>query len=218
MRTLIGLLAMAGLVAAVPPAAATDAGWTARFDQPGDVGWNYDGARAIAADAAGNVAVTGYTEAGTSSFSEDFATVRYDAAGRLLWSRTYDGPGGDHDVPEAVAVDGAGNVYVTGRSYGAGTESDYATIKYGPAGDVLWVRRYDSPDHGYDAAWAMAVDAAGNAYVKGAASGDGSYDTDYATIKYDRPAMSCGRRRTTGPGPARTRRSPSPSTASAACT
>jgi uncharacterized delta-60 repeat protein len=186
MRTLIGLLALTGLISAVvPTAAAADDGWTARYDQPGDVGWNYDGARAIAADAAGNVAVAGYTEAATASFSTDFATVRYDAAGRLLWARAYDGPGGHYDYPAAVAVDGSGNTYVTGRSYGAGTDSDYATIKYCPAGDVAWVRRYDSPDHGYDTAWAIAIDAAGNVYVTGAASGNGSYDTDCATLKYD---------------------------------
>jgi hypothetical protein len=139
MGTLVGVLATAVLIAVVEPAYAAD-GWTARFDQPGDVGWNYDGARGIAADAAGNVAVTGYTEAATEGFTTDFATVRYDAAGRLLWARAYDGPAGDHDMPAAVATDGAGNVYVTGRSYGAGTDSDYATIKYGPAGDVRWLR------------------------------------------------------------------------------
>ncbi|MPZ61737.1 MAG: hypothetical protein GEU93_10670 [Propionibacteriales bacterium] len=189
-RRLVGLLAVAvlfaGGTAAQPVALAADSeGWAARYDHPGDVGWNYDGARAVAADAAGNVAVTGYTEADTSSFTTDFATVRYDDAGRMLWARAYDGPASRHDEPVAVAADGAGNVYVTGRSYGIDTDSDYATIKYGPTGDVLWVQRYDSLDHGYDMANDIAVDGAGNVYVTGAASGNGIYDTDYATVKYD---------------------------------
>ena len=42
-------------------------------------------------------------------------------------------------------MDGAGNVYVTGRSAGSGTEQDYATIKYGPNGSQQWVARYNGP-------------------------------------------------------------------------
>ncbi|MEK9138789.1 MAG: T9SS type A sorting domain-containing protein, partial [Bacteroidota bacterium] len=36
----------------------------------------------------------------------------------------------DYDWASSIAVDGSGNVYVTGRSSGSGTSEDYATIKY----------------------------------------------------------------------------------------
>jgi hypothetical protein len=42
----------------------------------------------------------------------------------------YNGPGNVIDEARCLALDGDGNVYVTGWSDGAGTELDYATIKY----------------------------------------------------------------------------------------
>jgi len=60
----------------------------------------------------------------------DYATLKYDANGNLLWERRYNGPGNGHDYPTSLFVDNQGNVYVTGDSWGSGTYYDYATIKY----------------------------------------------------------------------------------------
>jgi hypothetical protein len=52
--------------------------------------------------------------------------------------RSYNGPGNGWDWAYGIAAPRFGNVYVTGYSYGSGTDYDYATIKYCQAvrGDV----------------------------------------------------------------------------------
>jgi len=129
----------------------------------------------LAVDGSRNVHVTGYSW-GDTDF--DCATIKYAPNGDTLWVRRYDGPGNGNDEAYALTADGIGNVYVTGRSW-SGTSFDYATIKYSPSGDTLWVRRYNGLGNGYDQANALAVDNNGNVYVTGI-----SDSTDYATIKY----------------------------------
>nr|MDQ2987388.1 SBBP repeat-containing protein [Armatimonadota bacterium] len=153
--------------------------WLARYNGPGN---EYDYANALAVDAAGNVYVTGESYGGENDF--DYATIKYDSNGNQLWVARYDGPGNDLDLAWALAVDGAGSVYVTGSSVGAGTFSDYATIKYDSNGNELWVARYNGPGNNDDSATALAVDGAGNVYVTGSSYGPGTF-YDYATIKYD---------------------------------
>src|SRR5688572_28735960 len=98
------------------------------------------------------------------------------------WVARYNGPLNSTDVAQSIAVDASGNVYVTG-STGFFTESDYATIKYYPAGVMLWEARYNGPRNALDEAWALTLDADGNVYVTGASTGLSSLD--YATIKYN---------------------------------
>ncbi|UCF43719.1 MAG: SBBP repeat-containing protein, partial [Planctomycetota bacterium] len=153
--------------------------WVARYNGPGnssDEGWD------IAVDDSGFVYVTGRSN-GTG---DDYATIKYDPAdGNELWVARYNGPGNGQDEAQAIAVDDSNNVYVTGGSYGSGTDHDYATIKYDLAdGNELWVARYNGPGNDIDVAHAIAVDDSNNVYVTGVSYGD-STDEDYATIKYD---------------------------------
>jgi uncharacterized delta-60 repeat protein len=110
-------------------------------------------------------------------------TIKYNPDGQRLWLRRYDGPASQMDVSTKIAVDGGGNVYVTGYSYGVGTWVDYATLKYDPNGNLLWVRRYDAGYAKEDWPFDIAVDLAGSAYVTGRSAGVTGY-YDFATIKY----------------------------------
>ncbi|MDP3025982.1 MAG: SBBP repeat-containing protein, partial [candidate division Zixibacteria bacterium] len=154
-----------------------DTAWVRRYNGPGN---SSDGAYAIAVDGSGNVYVTGYSWG--SGTNEDYATIKYDPDGNELWEKRYNGPGNYSDFAYAIAVDGSGNVYVTGGSRDSVTYEDYATIKYYPSGDTAWVRRFD--DGGSDEAYALAVDVSGNIYVTGISSASGIL-YDYATMKYD---------------------------------
>jgi hypothetical protein len=138
-------------------------------------------ANAIAVDSSGNVYVTGFSYGTNGSY--DYATVAYSSAGAPLWTNRYNGPGNNSDYANAVAVDGSGNVYVTGSSVGSGSGDDYATVAYSSAGVPLWTNRYNGPGNNSDSANAVAVDTNGNVYVTGFSVGSGS-GNDYATVAY----------------------------------
>ena len=166
--------------ATIKYSSAGDTLWVRRYTGPGNF---FDEASALAVDVSGNVYVTGRSD-GTGFFDYDYATIKYSSAGDTLWVRRYTGPGNSDDDASALAVDASGNVYVTGRSVGSDTSFDYATIKYNSFGDTLWVRRYNGLENGFDEASALAVDDSGNVYVTGESDGTGTFDYDYATIKY----------------------------------
>jgi len=168
--------------------------WAKRYNGPGN---GVDCAAAIAVDGSGNVYVTGQCK--TSGSGYDFATIKYNTNGKQLWVKTYNGPGSSDDMARAIAVDGSGNVYVTGLSKGSGTDFDFATIKFDKAGAVIWARRYDGVSHGPDVAAAIAVDGSGNVYVTGDSQGSGK-TSDFATVKYSPSGQQLWAQRYNGPG------------------
>lgn len=152
--------------------------WVRRYDGPTTTfASDYDRAVALAVDGNGNVFVTGNS-------SDDFATVKYNAAGTEIWVRRYNGPGAGTDWATAIAVDASGNAYVTGSSYGnSTTQYDFATLSYDPSGTVRWTERYNGPGNFYDTPHSIAVHSSGEVYVSGSDGGIGT-GLDYATIKY----------------------------------
>ncbi len=98
------------------------------------------------------------------------------------WVARYDGPA-QFDLVRDIAVDDAGNVYVTGTSYKQGYYGDFITISYDSLGNERWVKKYNGPKNEQDFGWAIVVDSAGYIYVTGYC--DGPVSSDYATIKYD---------------------------------
>jgi hypothetical protein len=156
--------------------------WSARYDDAGQK----DCGKAISMAGGGNVVVTGVSNG-------DYATVMYGPAGNQLWAARYDGPVSEYDAARDIAVDEAGNVYVTGYSVGYVQSwlwdyHDFATIKYDSLGSTIWVARYGglaSSPLNDDRAQALALDGSGNVYVTGSSTVSlPSYTENWATVKY----------------------------------
>src|SRR5260370_316046 len=150
--------------------------WVARYIGPRSFDW----ITAIAVSPQGQVYVNGRSQG--DGAMNDYATIKYDLKGNELWVARYHGPGDGEDWAWRIALDEQGNVYVTGSSSGLGPRADYATVKYDPEGNELWVARYGGPSDGYDTPIALAVDGKGQVYVSGWSHGaQGAYE--FATIK-----------------------------------
>ena len=101
--------------------------WIDKFNGGGS---NYDEATCLVLDATNTyVYASGYSYLATSN--NDYLTTKYDATtGVKQWYTRFNGPANNSDQARKIAVDGTGNVYVSGDSKGAGTNLDYSTIKY----------------------------------------------------------------------------------------
>jgi hypothetical protein len=74
-----------------------------------------------------------------------------------------------------MALDAAGNIYVSGFSQNTNGNLDYATIKYAPNGTQLWAARFDSTNTTSAIPAALVLDTSNNVMITGSA----------VTIKYD---------------------------------
>ncbi len=153
---------------------------------------------AIAVDSGGNIYVAGASNAtwGTSpvrayTSSYDAFVAKLTADGSLVWN-TFLG-GGNADYSQALTVDSAGNVYVTGistatwgtpvRAY-SGPGYDAFVAKLTTDGSLVWNTFLGGGNNDWGSA--IAVDSAGNAYVAGYGDDDwGSPIKAYAGGKYD---------------------------------
>ena len=168
--------------------------WTATYDGAGS---GNDYANAICTDKAGNIYVTGTSDALVGGFINDNAvTIKYNSNGDQLWVAVFDGHSHANDGARAIKTDNAGNVYITGnttfRDSGAYGNIDYLTVKYNTSGVQQWASTYNGTGpvgDQTDSANAIALDASGNVYVTGMSegnvSGHGNLFEDYLTIKYD---------------------------------
>lgn len=155
--------------------------WASRYNGTGN---DNDVASGLAISMAGNVYVTG-SSIGQGS-ATDYATVMYNSSGQQQWAVRYNGPNNTSDDAASIAVDAGGYAFVTGGSNAGGTNLDYLTIRYTPAGTQLWEQRYNGPGNGVDAALSIALDNSGNVFVTGNSAGGGS-SSDFATIRYSIP-------------------------------
>ncbi len=161
-------------------AAATGAILWAMHTNAASYGYYYADAKGLALDAAGNVVVTGRFV--SSDFEDDIYTLKYSAStGAILWERRLSNVW--DEASNGLALDAAGNVFVTGIAQATARFGDNRiyTAKYAAlTGAVLW-QKYDTAGTD-DGGVAVAVDPAGNVVVAG--SSYSAISQDYRTLKY----------------------------------
>lgn len=155
--------------------------WLQKYNGPQSLN---DEAVSIIVDGSGNVYVTGKSAHDSSSSQlNDYATVKYNSSGVQQWVKRYSGISLSDNVPVSMALDGSGNIFITGKS-GSSFAFDFATIKYNSSGVQQWVKRYNGSGNADDYPSAMTTDNSGNAIVTGSSvSTAGNYD--FMTIKYN---------------------------------
>ena len=137
----------------------------------------------IALDRAGNCYITGYFSSSTITFGTTTLTnagltnmyiVKYDAGGNVVWAKSAGGT--NNDYGSGIAVDAAGNYYVTG-AFSSSTITfapttltnaggyDVFVVKYDVYGLVQWARRAGST--GNEGGGVIEVDASGNSCETG---------------------------------------------------
>jgi hypothetical protein len=154
----------------------------------------YDSPNAIAVDSAGNAYVAGETSSFTfpttigalkTAFPPTFGTVAFvskiNSLGTALIYSTYLGGSGVNggDAANAIAIDSAGNAYVTGTTGSADFPvtaqalsgslrgaTDAFVAKLNPSGNGLVYSTYFGGS-GSDSAAALAIDATGSVYITG---------------------------------------------------
>src|SRR5262245_25781581 len=148
----------------------------------------------LALDASDNVYVTGQSvETGSDN---DITTIKYAPNGDELWIRHYNGPANGYDAGQAIAVDSAGNAYVTGN-HTTDTGLECVTLKYSTTGDLLWSAPFSGPDND-GVLISIALDDSANVYVSGFVFRGGA--SDFVTIKYDTNGVEQWNQLYAGPG------------------
>ena len=144
-----------------------------------------DQATAIQAvrDGSNSVVVIGHGI--NTSANEDMFILKYRSDGTSPWSPiVLDGGNGGNDYPSAVAVDPAGDIFITGSMENAAGNFDIYTAKYsGTSGTLIWSQLHAGAGGGDDHGLSIFVDTNGDAYVTGSAV-NAAGNEEWVTIKY----------------------------------
>jgi len=111
-------------------------------------------------------------------------TIYATAQPALAWERRYNGTPDLSDEAVSIAVDAAGNSYVTGSAFATNGTLDIVTIKYSPSGQQMWLESYNGTGNANDQGAELVLDNAGNVYVTGYSNNLNSFN-DVTTIKYN---------------------------------
>jgi len=179
-----------------PNIGAVDAWQVQSVKVAGDFAWartwggsGSDYCAVVAVDGSGNEYVTGSfgntadfdpgpgVDNHTSNGNGDVFLSKFDPSGNFLWAKTWGGNG--VDLGQGVAVDGSGNVYVTGYFHdtvdfdpGPGVDNhssdglyDIFLGKFDSSGNFIWAKTWGGSSS--ELGTGVAVDGSGNVYVTG---------------------------------------------------
>jgi hypothetical protein len=166
----------------------------AKYDPDGKVLWakiagglGEDLAKSIAADATGNLYITGWFRKGDLRFGSlsltnmndefwDIFLAKYDSDGNIIWVKRAGGIGPDWG--NSVSVDNIGNIYLEGNSNSSNLKFGTCDIfnsdkynsgflaKYDQDGNALWAKSIFG-ESGNVISSSLAIDDYGNAYFAG---------------------------------------------------
>ncbi len=134
-------------------------------------GENDDVAMAVQQTADGGFIIAGYSN--SFSASQDAYTIRTDANGSVVWSKTFGGSG--DDAAYNVKETSTGGFIIAGytQSAGAGGKDVYL-LSLDPEGNADWSKTYGSSDD--EQANSVALTADGGYFITGTAIVDGNPD------------------------------------------
>jgi uncharacterized delta-60 repeat protein len=163
---------------------------TIHYDEKGNQVWvktfngkadDYDEANAMATDGQGNIYVTGFTD--VSDKRNDIILIKYNSAGDVQWTKTYNGKGND-DEARAISVSSNGNIYITGHTTNKNGDYDLIILCFNTSGVQQWVQTYNGTLNSDDEGVALESDGNGDVYVTGY-SNNTEASEDIITIKYN---------------------------------
>ena len=159
--------------------------WTLVLPSKGTNTWPWD--LAVAPD--GSSYATGLWS--TASGTEQSITMRFSAAGRLLWSKKYAGPESLGADTYAIALRPGGGAYVAGYATRASTGKDGLVLGYKASGarTVFSVDPYRAAPDTQELFRDVAVTAAGNVIVGGDSSPPWPADTQPYVAMYGRDGV-----------------------------
>jgi hypothetical protein len=133
--------------------------WQRTFPAKAGTAWDAN-AVDVACTPAGAIYVCGSVQTGTHAGTEVSALVvrKLGSDGHLIWKRGYSGAAHSVNMAAKLALDRAGNAYVTGTGHNAHRDVDMVTVRFAAAsGRISWVARVADAKHLSDGGTALAL-------------------------------------------------------------
>jgi hypothetical protein len=157
------------------PSGSSTAGTLIKYNSAGTFQWakNFIGSwtnvfpNAIKTDSSGNIYVAGFSYTGATNVYDAF-TIKFDSTGAIVWQRFLGGV--QFEGFDGIAIDGSGNVYVSGLR--AQSPNTGMVAKYNSSGVLQWQKELSYPSVSMQIG-DMAIDSSGNIYIPGYLLGRG---------------------------------------------